>query len=374
MALTSGVLEYFDESGNVMAQRLPEAGSGEFKMGTYVVVRESQEAVFFRDGQMLDTLGPGRHQITTANLPLITKLFSLVTTGGESPFKAELYFVSKQPFLNEGWGTDQPILFRDKEFGMVRLRAFGICSHRIIDNNLFINKVVGTRGRYARDDAKDFIRNIIVGRLNDALGEVMETILDLPKYYDEVGVAMKSKVRDDLEKYGIEIVDFIIKAITPPEEVQKAIDERTSMGAIGNMQQYMMFKAAKSMQDAANNQGGGAGMGMGMGWYRHGYDDARNDGRCFHARHAATDAARYATTDATRHAAARAVGPARSASRRWNILYQLWNAESGRRQILWQLRKQDGRLTPETHVVRISPCSPADGQGAFFFQTLYSVV
>ncbi|HOG64336.1 MAG TPA: SPFH domain-containing protein [Spirochaetota bacterium] len=265
MALTSGVLEYFDESGNVMAQRLPEAGSGEFKMGTYVVVRESQEAVFFRDGQMLDTLGPGRHQITTANLPLITKLFSLVTTGGESPFKAELYFVSKQPFLNEGWGTDQPILFRDKEFGMVRLRAFGICSHRIIDNNLFINKVVGTRGRYARDDAKDFIRNIIVGRLNDALGEVMETILDLPKYYDEVGVAMKSKVRDDLEKYGIEIVDFIIKAITPPEEVQKAIDERTSMGAIGNMQQYMMFKAAKSMQDAANNQGGGAGMGMGMG-------------------------------------------------------------------------------------------------------------
>jgi len=265
MALTSGVLEYFDESGNVMAQRLPEAGSGEFKMGTYVVVRESQEAVFFRDGQMLDTLGPGRHQITTANLPLITKLFSLVTTGGESPFKAELYFVSKQPFLNEGWGTDQPILFRDKEFGMVRLRAFGICSHRIVDNNLFINKVVGTRGRYARDDAKDFIRNIIVGRLNDALGEVMETILDLPKYYDEVGVAMKAKVRDDLEKYGIEIVDFIIKAITPPEEVQKAIDERTSMGAIGNMQQYMMFKAAKSMQDAANNQGGGAGMGMGMG-------------------------------------------------------------------------------------------------------------
>lgn len=265
MALTSGVLEFFDESGEVMGKKIPETGSGDFKMGTYVVVRESQEAVFFRDGKIMDSLGPGRHQITTANLPILTKLLSLPLTGGETPFKAEVVFLSKQPFTDEKWGTEQPVVFRDKEFGMVRLRAFGIFSHQIKDNNLFVNKLMGTRGTYTRKDAKSFLRNIIVGRLNDALGEVMESILDLPQYYDEVGTAMKARVRDDFEKYGIELNDFIIKAITPPEAVQKAIDERSSMGAIGNMQQYMMFKAARSMQDAANNQNGIAGMGMGMG-------------------------------------------------------------------------------------------------------------
>lgn len=264
MALTSGVIEFFDQTGEVIAQRFPSEGSGEFKMGTYVVVRESQEAVFFRDGKMMDSFGPGRHQITTANIPILTKLFSLAVTGGSSPFKAELVFISKQTFTDEKWGTEQPVVFRDKEFGMVRLRAFGIFSHLIKDNNLFVNKLMGTKGTYKRDDLKGFLKNIIVGRLNDALGEVMESILDLPKYYDEAGTAMKGRVREDFEKYGIELVDFIIKAITPPEEVQKAIDERSAMGAIGNMQQYMMFKSARAMQDAANNPGG-AGMGMGLG-------------------------------------------------------------------------------------------------------------
>jgi len=271
MALTSGVIEFFDQSGDVIARRFPSEGSGEFKMGTYVVVRESQEAVFFRDGKIMDSFGPGRHQITTANIPLLTKLLSLPLTGGSSPFKAELVFISKQTFTDEKWGTEQPVVFRDREFGMVRLRAFGIFSHLIKDNNLFINKLMGSRGSYGRNDLKGFLKNIIVGRLNDALGEVMETILDLPQYYDEAGVAMKGRVREDFEKYGLELIDFFIKAITPPEAVQKAIDERTAMGAIGNMQQYMMFKSARAMQDAANNQGSagmgvglGAGMGMGM--------------------------------------------------------------------------------------------------------------
>ncbi len=265
MGLTSGVIEFFDQSGDILARKFPEGGSGEFKMGTYVVVRESQEAVFFKDGKMLDTFGPGRHQITTANLPIITKLFSKVMTGGDSPFKAELVFVSKNTFTDEKWGTEQPVTFRDTDFGMVRLRAFGMFSYKVTDNNLFVNKLMGTRGVYGREDAKGYLKNTIVGRLNDALGEVVESLLDLPKYYDELGIAMKARVKDDFEKYGIEMVDFIVKAITPPEAVQKAIDERSAMGAIGNMQQYMMFKSAKAMQDAANNQNGMAGMGMGMG-------------------------------------------------------------------------------------------------------------
>ncbi|MCK4908185.1 MAG: SPFH domain-containing protein [Spirochaetes bacterium] len=264
MALTSGVIEFFDESGQVMVQRMPKEGSGDFKTGTFLVVRESQEAVFFRDGKALDTFGPGRHQITTGNIPLLTKLISLPLTGGESPFKAEVMFVNKKTFTDEKWGTEQPVIFRDTEFGMVRLRAFGIFSHKIKDISLFINKIVGTQATYTSENVKSFLKNMIVGRLNDALGEVVKTVLDLAKYYDEIGVAMKSRVRDDFEKYGVELVDFIIKAITPPEEVQKAIDERSAMGAIGNMQQYMMFKSAKAMQDAANNQSA-AGMGMGMG-------------------------------------------------------------------------------------------------------------
>jgi membrane protease subunit (stomatin/prohibitin family) len=185
--------------------------------------------------------------------------------GGTSPFQSEVYFVSLKVFTNQHWGTAEPILFRDTDFTMVRLRAYGIFSVRVVDAQLFVNKVVGTANVYTSDALQDFFRNIIVARLNNLLGENVKSILDLPKYYDALGAAAKARVKDDFAQYGVELIDFLINAITPPDDVQKIIDERTGMGVVGNMGQYMQFKAAKSLEEAAQNPGGSAGSAAGLG-------------------------------------------------------------------------------------------------------------
>ncbi len=264
MARIFDVIEYLDQTGNVMVHRIPEYGSGDFRLGSQLRVRESQEAVFFRDGQALDTFGPGRHTIGTMNIPILTKLISL-PFGGETPFKAEVYYVNKKAFTNLKWGTKQPIVFRDTELKMIRLRAFGIFSLRISNAQVFVNKMVGTQGKYTSDAVEDFMKNIIVGRLNDFLGETLKSIFDLPMYYDEIGSGAKSRVKIDFEKYGLELLDFIIDSITPPEEVQKMMDERSGMAAIGDLDAYMKFKTAKAIEKASEQEGGMAGAGIGMG-------------------------------------------------------------------------------------------------------------
>jgi membrane protease subunit (stomatin/prohibitin family) len=166
------------------------------------------------------------------------------------------------------WGTKEPIVFRDAELTMVRLRAFGRFSMRVADPGIFLQQLVGTRGAFGIDCIEDFLRDICVARLNDLLGETLKTVLDLPRYYDELAGALKGRVADDFGKYGAELVDFLIGAITPPEEVQKMIDERASMGAIGDMQRYMAFKAARAVEAAATNPGetgSTAGLGLGAG-------------------------------------------------------------------------------------------------------------
>ncbi len=185
--------------------------------------------------------------------------------GFKSPFQAEVYYVSRRVFTNQKWGTREPVVFRDTEFKMVRLRAFGIFSMRIIEPQLFVNTIVGTQHRYTTGDVEGFLRDIIVSRLNDVLGETLKTLLDLPRYYDELGVALKTRVKDDFDRYGLELVDFYINSITPPEDVQKIIDERSGMAAVGDMNQYMRYKAARAVGDAAKQEGGSAGEGMGLG-------------------------------------------------------------------------------------------------------------
>jgi len=261
------IIEFLDDSGKEIVHRIPESGSGEFRLGSQCIVRESQEAIFFRDGKAMDVLGPGRHTLTTQNIPLLAELASLAFEGSGSPFRAEVYFVNKKTFVNLKWGTKEPIIFRDKELAMVRLRAFGTFSIKVDDSKLFINKIVGTEGRYSADSVEDFLRNIIISRLADLLGETLETIFDLAQYYDEIGNLSRGRMSDDFEKYGIRMVDFYISAITPPEEVQKRIDERSAMGALGNMDQYLRFKTATAMGDAAQGggDGGAAGAGVGMG-------------------------------------------------------------------------------------------------------------
>ena len=269
MGIALEVLEWFDPDGKQMVSRFPGTGSTDIKMGAQLIVRESQAAVFFRDGKGLDVFGPGRHTLSTLNLPVLTKVLSL-PWGFTSPFRAEVYFINLKVFPDLKWGTQEPVAFKDKELGVVRLRAFGIFSARVTQPLLFVNTLVGTQGAYASDQAEAYLREVIVSRLNDFLGEHVDTIYQLPRQYDEIGVAVKTRLGDDFRRYGLELIDFFINAITPPPDVQRMIDERAGMGAVGNLDDFMKFKAAKALGDAAAGVGAsggeaGAGLGMGLG-------------------------------------------------------------------------------------------------------------
>jgi excisionase family DNA binding protein len=267
------VVEVPNQAANELVRRVPENESGDFRLGSQVIVRESQRAVFYRDGHSLDVFAPGRHAISTMNVPILTSLLKLATSGNDV-FTAEVYFVSMREMTDLRWGTPQPIALRDTDLGIVRLRGFGQYTMQIADPKLFVDKIVGTQGLYTTAQIEDYLRNTVVSRLTDVLGENMTSILDLPKLYDEIGAGMRAKVQDDFSAMGIALKQFMVVSITPTDETAKAIDERASMGAVGNLNDYMKYKAAKAMGDAATTGGDsaagtgvslGAGMGLGAG-------------------------------------------------------------------------------------------------------------
>ena len=257
------VIEWLDDSGNTILYRFPVAGQ-EIKNGAQLTVRESQAAVFVFQGQIADVFEPGKYTIDGGNTPILTKLGAW-KYGFNSPFKAEVYFVNTKQFTDLKWGTSNPVMMRDTDFGMVRLRAFGIYSIRVTDPRAFIKEVAGTNAHFVTEDIEGQLKRMLVSGFSDALAESKIAALDLASNYDELSRFIRSKLTDDFKGYGLDLTKLVIENISLPAEVEAAMDKRTSMGVIGDVGRYAQFQAADAMRDAAQNPGGGAGTGAGLG-------------------------------------------------------------------------------------------------------------
>lgn len=259
------VIEWFDPSGKNMVQRIPEEGSGEIKYGAQLIVRESQAAVFFYQGKAYGAFGSGRHTLTTGNIPLLTKLLSL-PWGMTSPLRAEVYFVNLKVFTNLKWGTRDPVAFKDSRLGLIRLRAFGVFNLRVIQPILLINSLVGSQGLYSTEEIEDYLNRVIVSRFNDHIGDKLSSVFDLPGQYDDLSLGLATRLQEDFNRFGLELSQLFINSITPPPEVQQAIDDKSRLAVFDDVNRLMQMKMAMALEKAAASQGeAGAGIGMGMG-------------------------------------------------------------------------------------------------------------
>jgi membrane protease subunit (stomatin/prohibitin family) len=257
------VIEWLDDSGNTLLYRFPVHGQ-EIKNGAQLTVRESQTAVFVFQGQIADVFSPGLYTIDGGNTPILTKLGAW-KYGFNSPFKAEVYFINTKQFTDLKWGTPNPVMMRDADFGMVRLRAFGIYSMRVVDPRALIKEIAGTNAQFVTEDIEGQLKRTLVSGFSDALGESKIAALDLASNYDELSKFTRNKLNDEFKSFGLELTKFVVENISLPAEVEAAMDKRTSMGVIGDVGRYVQFQAADAMRDAAQNPSGGASTGAGLG-------------------------------------------------------------------------------------------------------------
>lgn len=257
------VIEWTDSTNDTMVHRYDHNGK-EIMMGAQLTVRESQVAVMVNEGRIADVFAPGRYELTTQNMPVLTALKSW-KYGFNSPFKAEVYFINTKQFLDQKWGTSNPVMMRDAEFGMIRLRAFGIYSFRVADPVAFLKEVFGTSAFMTVEGVTGQIKRTLVSGLSDAIAQSKIPALDLAANYDELSQFALQSLSPRIANLGLRLESFVIENISLPEEVEKAMDRRTSMGVVGDLNRYTQFQAAEAMREAANNQGGTAGMGAGMG-------------------------------------------------------------------------------------------------------------
>lgn len=260
------IIEWLDDSSDTMVWRFPRY-QNEIKMGAKLIVRESQNAVFVNEGKLADIFAPGTHTLTTQNLPILATLQGW-KYGFNSPFKAEVYFASMKRFIDLKWGTANPIMLRDAEFGPVRLRAYGTYNVRISNVELFLKEIVGTDSHFQVEDISNQLRNMIVARFSDLLGESRIPVLDLAGNYDELGKFATDRLGKEFEQYGLDLSRFLVENVSLPPQVEEALDKRTQIGIIGDLGKYTQLQAANAMEAAAANPGGGGaeGLGMGMGF------------------------------------------------------------------------------------------------------------
>jgi membrane protease subunit (stomatin/prohibitin family) len=262
------IVEWVDDSKHTLVWRFPRH-QNEIKNGAQLIVRPGQVAVFVDQGKVADVFQPGRHVLSTSNLPVLSTLRGWVH-GFESPFKCEVYFVSTRTLTDLKWGTPNPVMLRDAEFGPIRLRAFGSYTLRAIDPKALLTEVVGTDGVFEAEAVGELIRSIVASSFADVLGEAQISALDLAAKYAELGETLRKKVCERIDdEYGLEVPQLQIVNIALPESVEKAIDTRTQMGVIGDMGRFQQYQMANAMTQAAQNPGSGAageGLGMGLGF------------------------------------------------------------------------------------------------------------
>ncbi|AEI13637.1 SPFH domain-containing protein [Cellulomonas gilvus] len=258
------IIEFLDDSRDTIVWRFPRQGN-EIKNEAQLIVREGQVAVFENEGQIADVFGPGRYVLETKNLPILTTLKGW-KYGFNSPFKAEVYFVATRQFTDFKWGTQHPITLRDPEFGMVRLRAFGTYALQVADPSALLRQLVGTDSNFRTDEIGEFFRQNIIGHLAPAIASSGIAMLDLAANQQSLSAKLAPALTAELAEYGVKIPRFVIENVSLPPEVEAALDKRTQMGVLGDLDQYTRFQTANAIGDAANNPGGaGEGLGLGVG-------------------------------------------------------------------------------------------------------------